>query len=587
LRRCSKVTRPLGLKAWDSTLRILSPESHQIHVAILKTTASPAWTNMDLKDALKDDAVSSEMGDFPRRTKNHDSKDFLRQSREFRTKEENEKSEDSIKCGVNECLSNSVTKELEDEIIGDKLGLKFALKQALSEINNLEKKQMPLPTSMELLRWKQLISLTDFRARFHFLEALTFETMTYEEILALDEKMSNPIEISEEMIVEAVGEDEEARKKINLYLMHVEFMRQNGEIVPYELRLKDLKEISGLRNQNQMKKHINFLNSNWFKKNKDTIRKRKTQMHHPEKKNQKKEDMKTCEHLYYGLGANIIQLRLGEDHFRRYYNWQGIREFNIGTPLVVDFSYIKDLHSKRHVKGVINKEANLAIHHNRSSHAPFALHFTGVEPDLREKMEALQSITDENRVNMPVEITEKHQLDLFPKEKLVYLSPDSRNDLMRYNDDDIYVIGGIIDKGDDRAPLTLANAKKERIRHARFPMKKVIGVSADLNVETCVAIMNDLKASQDWFYALRWVPARFFANRLRTGHSYNNKAYNLEEQKLQYRAHKALSPTSNISSEVMERNRRLTAKQYRTMYTKVMQCKTLEEMNILLETLKI
>merc|ERR1712202_116725 len=110
--------------------------------------------------------------------------------------------------------------------------------------------------------------------------------------------------------------------------------------------------------------------------------------------------------------------------------------------------------------------------------------------------------------------------------------------------------------------------------------KKVIGVSADLNVETCVAIMNDLKASQDWFYALRWVPARFFANRLRTGHSHN-----LEEQKLQYRAHKALSPTSNISADVMERNRRLTAKQYRTMYTKVMQCKSLEEMNMLLETL--
>ena len=90
---------------------------------------------------------------------------------------------------------------------------------------------------------------------------------------------------------------------------------------------------------------------------------------------------------------------------------------------------------------------------------------------------------------------------------------------------------------------------------------------------------------QDWFYALRWVPARFFANRLKTG-PYRN-AYNLEEQKLQYRAHKALSPTSNINADVMERNKRLTAKQYRTMYTKVMQCKTFEEMNILLETLKI
>ena len=78
----------------------------------------------------------------------------------------------------------------------------------------------------------------------------------------------------------------------------------------------------------------------------------------------------------------------------------------------------------------------------------------------------------------------------------MYLSPDSRNDLGRYNEDDVYVIGGIIDRGEDRAPLTLASAKKNKIRHARFPMKKVIGLTADLNVEVCVAIMNDLKASQ-------------------------------------------------------------------------------------------
>jgi len=439
---------------------------------------------------------------------------------------------------------------------------------------------------MDISKWKQLISLTDTRARFYFLESLTFQTMSLEEIQALDEKMSNPIVISEEEMTEAVGEDEEAKKKINLYLMHVESMRQNGELVPYELRLKDLKEISELQNQNRIRKHIHYLNSNWFKKHKETIRKRKNTANKAGATNKKKQEMEECEHIYYGLGGNIIQLRINDDHMKRFYNWQGVREFSIGTPLVVDFSYLKNIKSNKNVKGVIDREANLAIQHNKTSHAPFALHFTGVNPELKEKMESLQCINAENRVNMAVEITEKHQLDLFPKEKLVYLSPDSRNDLLRFNEDDVYVIGGIIDRGDDRAPLTLANAKKERIRHARFPMKKVLGISGDLNVETCVAIMNDLKASQDWFYALRWVPARFLANRLKN--SANTKyAFNLEEHKLQYRAHKALSPTSSISADVCERNRRLTAKQYRTMYTKVMQCRTAEEMKELLETLKV
>ena len=60
---------------------------------------------------------------------------------------------------------------------------------------------------------------------------------------------------------------------------------------------------------------------------------------------------------------------------------------------------------------------------------------------------------------LPALITGQHQLDLFPRDKLVYLSPDSRNDLNHYNEDDIYVIGGIVDKGTDRAPMTLGMAE--------------------------------------------------------------------------------------------------------------------------------
>ena len=41
-----------------------------------------------------------------------------------------------------------------------------------------------------------------------------------------------------------------------------------------------------------------------------------------------------------------------------------------------------------------------------------------------------------------------------------------------------------------------ASAKKNKIRHARFPMRKVLGLKCDLNVDTCVAIMNDLRYSQ-------------------------------------------------------------------------------------------
>ena len=81
---------------------------------------------------------------------------------------------------------------------------------------------------------------------------------------------------------------------------------------------------------------------------------------------------------------------------------------------------------------------------------------TGMTPELTNILSEKLSNDDEV---LPVEIREESQTELFPREKLVYLSPDSRNDLTRFDDDDIYVIGGIADKGSDRAPLTLGMEK--------------------------------------------------------------------------------------------------------------------------------
>jgi len=479
-----------------------------------------------------------------------------------------------------ELLSESVSEELENEIVGDKLGLKFVLKQALSEIHFHETRThaFPLPSSMEVSQWKQLISLTDRRARFYYLDSL-LGNITFEEVEALDEIMSNPLVVPEEMISEAVGDDSESRRRINMFLMHHEIMRQDGEEVPYELKVKDLRAIADIQTVGGWKKYINFMNITWNKKTVNLIRKRITQSTEYEGKKAKSDEAAECDHIYYGLGHNAIFIRKSEMSMKEHYHWQVMREFVIGTPLIVDFSYLEKIKSRQYIKGLIHNEACVAMRNNKVASHPFALHFTGVDRPIKQMMKSAFNAT-ENFSNCPVEISEKHHLDLYPQEKLVYLSPDSRNDLVKYNDDDIYVIGGIIDRGDDRAPMTLASAKKLNIRHARFPMRKTIGIQADLNVETCVAIMNDLKASQDWFYALRWVPARFLANRVKVNPD-------VLQNKLAYRAHKALSPTVSIGSDNCERNLLLTAKQYRSMYTKIMAAKSMAEMNELLETLKV
>ena len=65
--------------------------------------------------------------------------------------------------------------------------------------------------------------------------------------------------------------------------------------------------------------------------------------------------------------------------------------------------------------------------------------------------------------------------------------------------------------------------------------------------------------SNDWFYALRWVPSRYLANRLK---GFSDRTAGSAESLLMYRAHRMLSP-SKADKEQSLRNHNLNATQYR------------------------
>ena len=96
---------------------------------------------------------------------------------------------------------------------------------------------------------------------------------------------------------------------------------------------------------------------------------------------------------------------------------------------------------------------------------------------------------------------------MFPAENLLYLSPDSRTDLTDYRDDDIMILGALI--GKETTNHTLTKAKQDGIRHARLPMRKVLGFTSSLNIDACVPILNDFRNTKDWFYSFRWIPPRY------------------------------------------------------------------------------
>lgn len=64
-------------------------------------------------------------------------------------------------------------------------------------------------------------------------------------------------------------------------------------------------------------------------------------------------------------------------------------------------------------------------------------------------------------------------LEKYPREQLVYLTPHCQEELLTYDHDAVYIIGGIVDKSSGE-PLTLAKAKREGIRMQKFPLDRLV-----------------------------------------------------------------------------------------------------------------
>jgi len=477
-------------------------------------------------------------------------------------------------------LFQSLTADVQAEIVADNPNLSYTLKQVLCEIEKLESQRKPLniPKTMTIDEWRKLLSFTDYRSRVTYLHSLVYGAPSLEHITELDKVYCRSLDFDDHNIEDIVGGNKTAERNIKQFIYYHETLRQDGNMVPYAFNKKDWMEVSRINTLNQRKKFMLYLLKLEISKLHEQLKSVDKRKLHEELKEIKNELRSKEEHLIYGLGQNSIFWRIENQQMHAHSNWIAVREFNAwGIPIIIDLSYHDKYRITKLGQKSLIRELSSALNLNRLSPVPFQLHITGVDDGTKADLK--KSLIDENSPSL--NITSQTHLDIFPPEKLVYLSPDSRNDLTCFNPDDIYVIGGIVDTADNRSPLTLSAAKKRKIRHARFPMTRVMGLHCDLNIDTCVAIMNDFKRENDWFYAMRWIPPRYLKNRIIPRETAK------PAHQLIYRAHRSLYPQSSQGEDIMTRNINLNAQQYRHYYRKLLQCKSREEMTNILKQLKI
>ena len=110
-----------------------------------------------------------------------------------------------------------------------------------------------------------------------------------------------------------------------------------------------------------------------------------------------------------------------------------------------------------------------------------------------------------------MQVHKEDLLELFPKERLVYVTPYCNQDLVEYNPDDIYVLPAITDKS-GQPPLSLARAKKEGLRMVRLPLNRYLNWrgrhGGKLPLNQMISIFLDFRITGDWKVAEKHVPKR-------------------------------------------------------------------------------
>lgn len=241
-------------------------------------------------------------------------------------------------------------------------------------------------------------------------------------------------------------------------------------------------------------------------------------------RNAQRRNASNPDHLQYGVGKNFL-FYVNRHRMYDYYKLNLVHGTLFGPKVVVDLGY-EDYMGSFEMKNILGQLAEVYSVVKRDKD-PFHLHFCNSNPDGEMASRLKTHLPFLREPDHPVTLTEKSYLDLFEKERIVYLTPNSSN-CLRYSSDDVYVIGGMIGKFHKDDISSHRKALKEGVRTARFPIDEYLRFrsgSRSLALDQVMKILVTLKNTNNWKEALEHVPKRKIRDPLYVW----NRRFNVEE----------------------------------------------------------
>ncbi|XP_064485250.1 mitochondrial ribonuclease P protein 1 homolog [Ornithodoros turicata] len=303
---------------------------------------------------------------------------------------------------------------------------------------------------------------------------------------------------------------EEIRNRIHLILLEYVNCRDTIGRVPSQLSQNDMEELLAIKSSAGRAKYFNYLFKSEMAGKADRRRreqKRLARLAEKEEKRQKAIEDGSINHIQYGI-ENTIFLFIRPPSVAMFYNYRQMYAALFGQTVVYDCDY-EHIMQKREIINAADQLQEV-YSANRAHSDPFNLVFCNLRAESEYKARVLRALHHLEEPTCLITSTEKSYLDIYPKERIVYLTPDAKKTLT-YNPDDIYVVGAIVDKTIQK-PVSLAKAKREGLRMAKLPLDDYLpwGTSASksLPLNIIMKILLELKVSRDWNKALKCIPTR-------------------------------------------------------------------------------
>lgn len=178
------------------------------------------------------------------------------------------------------------------------------------------------------------------------------------------------------------------------------------------------------------------------------------------------------------------------------------------SQLIFNCGYENEMNS--HETHALARQLEFCHGVNRRHPTPFFFNFTNLQSEGLLHRMLLKRLPTLHNKSMPIRVTEQFIPDSIDEERLVYLTPNSPNLLTEFKPNDVYVIGGLVDKG-AKKPHSLAKAKRLGLRTACLPLDRFVRWKAShksLTLDQVTKILLELKVTGDMYRAVQHVPGR-------------------------------------------------------------------------------